>query len=57
MFALNFGTLEWKRRKKKKETEKEKEEGAGIFLGFRRKRGVWLFIRDCRCEARRNVSF
>ena len=32
MFALGFGTLEWKRRKKKKETEKEKKENAAPFL-------------------------
>ena len=32
MFALGFGTLEWKRRKKKKETEKEKEDKVAPFL-------------------------
>ena len=45
MFALDFGALEWKRRKKKKKTEKEKEEGVVTFLGSRRKRGVRVIVR------------
>ena len=57
MFVLDFETLEWKRRKKKKKIEKEKEEGAVTFPGPRRERGVWMCLRGCRCEARRNVSF
>ena len=45
MFALDFGTLEWKRRKKKKKTEKEKEEGVVTFPGSRRERGLGVIVR------------